>query len=1093
MSHYQTILDKINQFIRKYYVNELIRGIILFLTLGLLYFLATLYIEYFLWLKPKHRTLLFALFVGVELFLLYRYILIPLLKIIGLRKGIDKVKAAQIIGKFFPEIDDKLLNTIQLYDQTSESDLVLSSVEQKSQDLQIFPFKKAVNFKVNTKYLKYLTIPVLVYLMTLLSGKLTDLNKSYERLTHPKVAYIPPAPFSFHILNENLKVIEGQDFTLKLFIEGNTVPDEVYITDNGNRFFMQKQTLSEFSYTFKNVNKPHIISLQSGTVSLNDLQLEVIHTPKIKQFEMVLNYPSHTGKRARVIKNTGNAFVPEGTVITWRVTTSSVDSLFLLTDTKRTPFKNTEAEFSKSLNIRQSMDYAITASNEHLTDYERLNFSVRVIKDEYPKIVVQSDIDSITHGEAHFAGRVSDDYGLHRLNLVYYKTAQPNDVQVKNISIKKTNIDDFIFTFPGELNLEDSHQYSLYFEVFDNDVVNGLKSVKSKVFSYYKPSTVELEQLLLEEQDKNLQNLDDHLKKQSENQKQLNDLEQQLKNSPEMDYSMEQELKEAIEKHEKYNAMMQEKLNELNERFEEQNLDNNQLEEKKNDIKQRLQETLENEKFSKLMEELKALSEKLDKEELLKKMQEMSSHSKYREKSLKELLELTKRFYVEQELQHITEALDDLSKKQEALKNQPDNSVEQQQKQSEEFKNLQHKIEKMLQDNQSLQKPMTIDPQKSEQRQINEEQQQAEEQLKQQQKKAAESSQSKAAQKMKQMSQAFQQQLQAMQQESIQEDISSIKRLLDNLLIFSFKQEDLLTKLGVNTNQEFNFSNILKEQYTLQTYFEHIDDSLYTLSMRQPKLSKDINTYLEKAHYNLKSSINTLEDNNLSVARSHQQFVMTSANDIAYLLNNLLDNLNNSLSMGSGQGSPMQSPGFSLPDIIKKQESLSQSMQMKLDQEGDKEQTGTSDKKSKQSSEQHSGDIYEIYKQQAQIRQQLEQQLENLKGTDIEESTKRLLRQMEQLENMLLEKGITQEAIRRMNAFEHELLKLKNATYNQQEDQKRTSKTRKTEHQSSADEFYKTFIKNTTKQEILNREPLPFQSDINVKINNYFKTETISP
>ena len=1093
MSHYQTILDKINQFIRKYYVNELIRGIILFLTLGLIYFLATLFIEYFLWLQPKLRISLFVLFIGVELFLLYRYILTPIFKLIGLRKGIDNEKASQIIGDFFPEIDDKLLNTIQLHDQNKESELVLASVEQKSQDLQLFPFKKAVNFTVNTKYLKYLSIPVLIYIMTFLFGKLSDLNHSYERLTHPQVAYTPPAPFSFKLLNQELKVIEGQDFTLQLKVEGQTVPSEVYIIDNGSKLFMQKHSLTDFSHTFKNVKQPHQFSLQAGSVSLNDLQLEVIHTPKIKQFDMVLNYPSHTGKRTQIVPNTGNAIVPEGTIITWRVTTSSVDSLFYRSDARRLSFDKQKEVFTKSQNVRQSVGYAITASNKDLTDYEKLNFNIQVIKDELPKIVVQTDIDSISHGNAHFAGRISDDYGLHHLTLVYYKTDDPENTQTKSIVINKSNIDDFILTFPGELNLEDSHKYSLYFEVFDNDVVNGFKSVKSKVYSYYHPSDIELEQLLLEEQDKQLQDLDDYLKKQSDNQKQLNDLENQLKNSPDLDFNMEQELKEAIQKHEKYNAMMQEKLNELSERFNEQDSKNNGLEEKKEDIEQRIQETLDNEKFKELMEELKSLSEKMNKEDLLKKMQEMSSHAKYREKSLKELLEMTKRFYVEQQLQHITDVLDELSKKQETLKDQPDNSLKKQQKQSEDFNALQKKIDDMMEDNKSLEKPMSIDAQKAEQQQVNDQQQQAEQHLQQQQMKSAQSSQSKAASQMKQMSQAFMQQLQAMQQESIQEDISSLKRLLDNLLIFSFKQEDLLTRLKSDVQQDINYSDNLKEQYTLQTYFEHIDDSLYTLSMRQPKLSKDINTYLENAHYNLKESIETMEDNKLAISRSHQQFVMTAANDIAYMLNNLLDNLNNSLSRSSGQGNPMQLPGFSLPDIIKQQGQLSNSMQKKLGEEGDKEKESESEKPSKKTSEQQSGDIFDIYKQQAQIRQQLEQQLENLKGTEVEESVKQLLKQMEQLENMLLEKGITQEALDRMTAFEHELLKLKDATYSQKEDNKRTSKSNKKEYQSSADNFYKSFLKQLSKQEILNREPLPFQSDINVMINNYFKTENSTP
>ena len=55
----ETIFLKLEDFIKKFYTNELLRGTIFFVGLGLLYFLATSFIEYFLWLKPSGRTLLF--------------------------------------------------------------------------------------------------------------------------------------------------------------------------------------------------------------------------------------------------------------------------------------------------------------------------------------------------------------------------------------------------------------------------------------------------------------------------------------------------------------------------------------------------------------------------------------------------------------------------------------------------------------------------------------------------------------------------------------------------------------------------------------------------------------------------------------------------------------------------------------------------------------------------------------------------------------------------------------------------------------------------------------------------------------------------
>src|SRR6056300_629975 len=163
MSNFKNIQQKLHQFTRKYYTNELIKGTILFFSFGLLYFFFTLFLEYFLWLKPTARTLLFWVFVVVELFLLIRFIAIPIFKLIGFRNGISFAESSKIIGAHFPEVEDKLLNILQLKDNTNKSDLILASIEQKSLELEPIPFVKAIDFKQNKKYLKYTIVPVLVY------------------------------------------------------------------------------------------------------------------------------------------------------------------------------------------------------------------------------------------------------------------------------------------------------------------------------------------------------------------------------------------------------------------------------------------------------------------------------------------------------------------------------------------------------------------------------------------------------------------------------------------------------------------------------------------------------------------------------------------------------------------------------------------------------------------------------------------------------------------------------------------------------------------------------------------------------------------
>lgn len=162
MENQNIIFNKLEAFIKKYYINELLRGTLFFIGLGLLYLLFTVFIEYFLWLQPTARTILFGFFIIVELFLLGRYILYPLSKLFKIQKGIGVKEASVIVGSHFNEVGDTLTNFLQLADNSNKSELLLASIDQKAKNLQPIPFANAVNFNTNKKYLPIVLIPILI-------------------------------------------------------------------------------------------------------------------------------------------------------------------------------------------------------------------------------------------------------------------------------------------------------------------------------------------------------------------------------------------------------------------------------------------------------------------------------------------------------------------------------------------------------------------------------------------------------------------------------------------------------------------------------------------------------------------------------------------------------------------------------------------------------------------------------------------------------------------------------------------------------------------------------------------------------------------
>ncbi|MCB0459331.1 MAG: hypothetical protein KDC74_04850, partial [Flavobacteriaceae bacterium] len=970
MGNFKHIQQKLGQFIKKYYTNELIKGTILFVAFGLLYFLFTLLVEYFLWLRPTQRSILFYVFVLVELTLLIKYIVIPFAKMLGLQKGITIAEASKIIGKHFPEVDDKLLNVLQLYQNKEQSELLLASIEQKSASLQPIPFQKAIDFKGNIKYLNYLAIPLTIWFFSWISGKDFIFQESLNRVVHYQTAYEPPAPFSFIVVNDKMSVIEGQQFELQVETVGTVVPENVQISFNGENYFLKDINVGTFSYVFNTMKEPVQFYLEANGVKSKDYVIEVIKIPAIIDFQMVMDYPAYTGHKDELIKNTGNATIPEGTTITWKINTKETDSLSFSSNAISNFLFKKEDEFSITKRIKDKLEYQISSSNKNLKNYEKLHYSIDVIKDEFPAIQVKSDIDSVTRGPVQFAGQLNDDYGLKKLELVYYDSNDVKETKRKLIAINKGTFEEFYYIFSpdSDLEIEEGKSYQIYFEIFDNDGVNGSKSTKSQVFTYYNKTKDEITDDLLKEQKQRLDDLNNTSKESEKLSKELEDFSKELKKKPNLNWNDKKEFDQFLERQEKYQQMLQKQTDQLLENLNEQemNENDNSIKEKKDELLKRMEEAKELQKRDDLLKELQKMAEKLDKENMLDKLDKLSQKNKQETRSLERLLELTKRFFVEKKANQISNKLDSLSQKQEKLSNESQNNAEKQQKLNEQFDVIQQDFDELEKQNHELIQPMVFPITKQDEQVIDKLQGKALEELKDQKsnsddgkdpdnnnsQKAAQLHQKAASKKMKQLSEKMKGAMSAMQGEMINENIDDLKAILENLLTFSFDQEQLMLSLeGIDANSA-EFPNKLKKQQLLKEHFEHVDDSLYALSFRVQQLSAGIQEHLTEAHYNIDKSLENIAENRIQQGIANQLYTMTSANNLADMLSDLLNSLQNSNS-GQGKGNQNQ---FTLPDIIQKQKGLSDQMQKNTEQnskEGEKGQQG----------EKMSGELYQIYKQ----------------------------------------------------------------------------------------------------------------------------------
>lgn len=1098
MDHYEHIHDKLKGFIRKYYTNEIIKGSILFLSFGLLYLIFTLVVEYFLWLKPLSRTILFWLFIAIEAGLLFRFILHPLLKLAGLGKTLTEKEASRIIGSHFKEVDDKLLNILQLREGHDDTDLLVASIEQKSAELENFAFKRAINFKANTVYLKYLLIPALIWVLIWMTGNKSLFTQSFNRVVHHQTVFIPPAPFYFEIVNENLETVEDKSFVLKFRTVGDVVPDDIRIVYQGQSYFVNSAQDNLLQYIFEFPDDDIEFYLQGNNVVSPPYRLKVLAAPKIIDFGMQLSFPSYLKKEPETISNTGNATVPAGTEINWVVLSQNTENVEFLVpvageDTSAKPTiekmkRDEKGTFSITKKIDSDMRYEIRSSNTNLKDYERLSYALRAVKDEYPNIFVRSDIDSVKRAPVQFLGQLTDDYGLSRLQVVA-KNLENGVQSIGQIEIGQDDFEEFFYVFPDGILLEEGHSYEVYFEIFDNDGIGGPKKSVSQSFFYKNKTSDELEDEILQEQKQGIDNLEKSKETRERMEKSLDEFSEKLKNKENTDWNDKKKLDEFLKRQKSYQEMMDKQVDKMQENLNElEDDDNPSLQEKRQDLKNRYEELKAFKEKEDLIRELEKLAEKLQKEDLIERIDKLKEQSKQEQRSLERILELTKQFYVEKKTAKLAKELEELSEEQLKLSTDEKNSASEQEKLNQKFDNIQEDFEDLREQNKQLKNPIELIESRPDEKLIEMDMKEAEKSLETgsekegaEQKKEvdkAKGKQREASKRMKELGKKMEAGLMEMEMQGMEENIEDLQQILKNLLVFSLDQEELMVSFEEVDDRNADFPEKLKEQVLLKDYFEHIDDSLYTLSLRMVKLSSKIQEDLSSAHYNLDKSLENIAENRIQQGRTNQQYTMTAANNLADLLSDMLQNLQNQ-QPGSGKGKGKEGE-LSLPDIIKQQKDMMQKIKEGMDSRKGQGKKGK---------EELTGEQFQMYQEQKMIRDQL-QQLMDEQGSGGTKG-KSVMQQMEILEKILLEKGVGSDALQRMQQLEHELLELENAGLTRNKDTKREATSGKQIPSNRNINELELNYQNRQSDELLRRKRLEMSPEYRKKVKKYFEIEKL--
>ena len=1089
MSGRSELFEKLEEFISKYYKNLLLKGVIYFFSVFVAFFILFSVGEYYGQFNTLIRTILFWVFSIFNLVVFWKWVAIPLIGLYRIGQSLDYFEAAKIIGNHFSSIEDKLVNLLQLQELSEDDNaLIEASIQQKINQLKPIPFTKAIDLRANKVYLKYAIAPIAVLIILFLSGNKKMVLESSSRIISYNTEYLPIAPFDFIIDNTSLQVVKGDDFQLYMHYEGSEIPKSSQIMVGGNVFDMKKEAKGGFSYLFKNPQNSSDFKFSSNGFTSASKTLTVVPKPFVVRFTTELVFPTYIKKKNKTLENTGNLNIPEGTRVKWLFYTENSDEVFMQFNESEACERTSESTFSFQKRFAKNIAYSLFTKNNFVKG-DSISYQIGVFADEFPNISVETTVDSISEMLHYFDGVVQDDYGIQKLTF-NYQLIEGDSSKWKEVDIAvnpSNNEERFFVNYNfADLGLAFGQGMSYYFEVWDNDGINGSKSTKSSVATFQAASIKELEQQSDSNNNELKADISESKKLAEEIQKELEELQKQLLNSKELSWEDKQKTNALLEKQNDLKNKIdkiqkQQKKNSLQEK--EYKSPKDELLKKQEEI-QRLFESLMDEEMKNMMDELEDMMDDIKKEDLQKALEDMQKSDEDIEKELDRTLELFKQMEVEQKLEKNIDNLKKLAEKQKELSEKKEDKEALKQEQEnlqKEFEDIQKDLEKAKEMNEKLEYKQDIPNTKSAEEEIKNDMQKSVDQLEKNMKKQAGKSQKSAAEKMEEMSQSLQSAMQSAEQEQVAEDMQTLRQILENLIVLSVDQENILKTIPqININSPL-YLDYLQLQKKLQADAQIIEDSLFALSKRQPQIESIVNKEINTINLSTEKALEEMAERRSAKASERQQFAMTAANNLALILSETLEQMQKEMANMESKPSskmcnkPNSSGGEGMKEMKQKQKQVKEQMKQMLQSKDGK--NGKSNK-----------GLAKLAAQQEMIRNRMSELRDEL-GNDKngKNNLDQLISQMEENEVDIINDNITLESIKRQETIMSRLLEAEKAERERDEEEKRESTEWMNDLSKRLVNPYEEYQKEKEKQqELLRTIPPSFTPFYKQKVKDYF-------
>lgn len=947
---------------------------------------------------PEVRTAMVASLVAGGVAAFAAYVAPPVYRFVRTRAAQAFGDTAREIGEAFPELRDRLLNALQLYDVAvaggggASSELAMASFRHVARSAAPLDFSVIVDKRRRKRALILFAAALGLAAVPFAVAPSQSAEAAY-RLVNFSRAFYPPAPFSLSIEpGEEVSLLRGEsarvrvtvagsgasDIFLRLREEGQQEYDSFRLRPDSSGVAVFELPALKRSVEFYAESPWYADAVRSDTGAI-----AVVDKPDLRALNGRIVPPSYTRAAPRefdqngadIIALKGSAVQISGVaskdlrsaeVVMWAPRADS-----LAADTSVVPLAVAGRKLSGSFAVRSAGQYYVRITDERgQVNANPIISSIVAQDDASPTIsLIEPTRDAEVGEEAILPIKVlvADDYGFSRLRVMYRLAASRYvmpDKDFKELRLAPpTGVLSAEVPWVWDLaktGISPDDKYEFYVEVFDNDVVSGPKSARTATLSVRLPSLDELFEKAQDLQELAVKEMEKMVKESDEIRKEMQELGREMaqkKLNPEMDWKQQKRVEDVLKKQEEFRQKV-ENLRQQIDQMTQQLQQNSAISPETVKQYQELQQLMKQVDAPELRAQAQKMQEMLQSVSP-REMQQAMQNFEFNEEQFKNSIERTKnllqRIQTQQKTDELARRAKELEKQQRELEQQAKETnpsdaskrqelAQKQEQLKQEAQRLEQEMQKLAEmmrelGDKSPQEEMKQAMEQMEKANLDKQMQDAANEMKKGDMKSAQQKQQQARNDLQKFAQQMQKMKDAMANNSKKEAEQQMRAGLKDVLDLSKKQEDLKKQTQTLDPNSAEFRELAREQANIQQGLQQVMSNMMQMAQKSFSVTPEMARQLSQAMQQMQQSAGNLTERQAQQSGQAQSQAMDAMNKSAQQMQSALAKMQGQgKGDGDGQGEDGEGQGQGMmqrmQQMAMQQQMINQQLQQMMQGQG---------------------------------------------------------------------------------------------------------------------------------------------------------------